>query len=298
MDLDAWLDRHAGVVRRASLIRRGLAGTEINRRLRSGEWRLVFRGVIATHRAQGPARLVECRGALVLAGRGSYLSCLGAALHRGLPTPAGSGIHVSVPNTRAARPQPGFRAHRDARPVVPSEYAGLPAVTVEVALIGSFGCLDDQDARRDLVIRAVRDRLVSTQRVAAEVRPRTPRRDELLDLLAVCDGSQSEAEIAMLEGVIRAARLREPSRQHPVRAGARNYRIDLAYPDAMLAIEVDGKAWHFDAERRTVDIKRDAELAALGWLTLRFTYEQITTDAGWVARCVGEALERRTKITS
>jgi len=62
------------------------------------------------------------------------------------------------------------------------------------------------------------------------------------------------------------------------------------------AIEVDGKAWHFNAERRTADIKRDADLAALGWLTLRFTYEQIGIDADWVIRCVRESLAGRTKI--
>ncbi|MEO6715401.1 MAG: DUF559 domain-containing protein, partial [Mycobacteriales bacterium] len=169
---------------------------------------------------------------------------------------------------------------------------------VEAALIAAFDCLDDRDARRRLVIESVRSRRVTTQRVSASIHPRTRRRDELLELLAVCDGSQSEAEIAMLEQVIRASGLPEPVRQHPVLEAGRRYRLDLAYPAARLAIEVDGKAWHFDAERRTADITRDAVLAATGWLTLRFTYEQIRSDPAWVAACISEALARRPKITS
>lgn len=173
--------------------------------------------------------------------------------------------------------------------------AGLPTVSLETSLIQSFGCLTNIGIRRALVINSVRDRLVSADRIVAAVTARTRRGTELLELLAICAGSQSEAEIAMLN-VIRASRLTEPTRQYTVTAGGHNYRLDLAYPTALLAIEVDGKAWHFNAEHRTSDIRRDAVLAAVGWLTLRFTFEQITTESEWVAACVADALRRRTEI--
>lgn len=295
MDLDEWLDSRSGVVRRAELLARGVGDAAIKRRVRSGEWQRAFRGVLVTHAATEDAPRIRCRAALVAAGRGAYLSCLGAAINRGLPVPADTPIHVSVPASRLVAHERGLVAHRNALSTAPSAYAGLPAVSVEDALIQSFGCLDDLRARRALVIESVRGGLVTTERVAAAIVPGTRRRPELLELLTICDGSQSEAEIAMLL-LIRAALLPEPIRQYAVAAGGRRYRLDIAYPEVRLAIEVDGKAWHFTAERRTADIARDARLAADGWLTLRFTYEQLTTDADWVVRCISAALASRAKI--
>jgi very-short-patch-repair endonuclease len=45
-------------------------------------------------------------------------------------------------------------------------------------------------------------------------------------------------------------------------------RVDLAYPEAKLALEYDGNS-HFSRQRATVDRQRDAELAGIGWLTIR-----------------------------
>jgi very-short-patch-repair endonuclease len=231
----------------------------------------------------------------VAAGKGAYLSCLGAAFHRDLPVAAGTAIHVAVPADRVVISDCGLEAHRNALEAAPSAYRGLPAVTVETALVQSFACISDRYLRRALVIESVRERLVSATRVATAIPAGASRRPELLDLLTLCARSQSEAEIVMLL-LIRQAGLPEPERQYAV-AGHR-YRLDLAYPHSLLAIEVDGKAWHFNAERRTADIRRDAELAAEGWLTVRFTYEQMSSDPSWVARCIRSALASRgtTKI--
>ena len=51
-------------------------------------------------------------------------------------------------------------------------------------------------------------------------------------------------------------------------------RVDLAYPAAKLAIEYDG-AHHFDARRARADRQRDAELAGLGWRTLRLVGDDV-----------------------
>jgi very-short-patch-repair endonuclease len=45
-------------------------------------------------------------------------------------------------------------------------------------------------------------------------------------------------------------------------------RVDLAYPKAELALEYDGDS-HFTHQRATADRQRDAELAGIGWLTVR-----------------------------
>ncbi|HTF48102.1 MAG TPA: DUF559 domain-containing protein [Pseudonocardia sp.] len=53
-------------------------------------------------------------------------------------------------------------------------------------------------------------------------------------------------------------------------------RVDLAYPEAKLALEYDG-AVHFERHRAIRDRQRDAELAGYGWLTLRLTPDDLFT---------------------
>jgi hypothetical protein len=50
-------------------------------------------------------------------------------------------------------------------------------------------------------------------------------------------GSELESDFF---GILRRARLPLPVPQHPVRCPDRWRKIDFAYPDCMLAIEVDG----------------------------------------------------------
>ena len=57
----------------------------------------------------------------------------------------------------------------------------------------------------------------------------------------------------------------------PVRA----YRIDLAFPAARLAIEVDGWAWHVDAARFRNDRRKGNAITRAGWDLLRFTWHDL-----------------------
>jgi hypothetical protein len=51
-------------------------------------------------------------------------------------------------------------------------------------------------------------------------------------------------------------------------------RVDLAYPEARLAIEYDG-AVHLDRDRAERDRDRDAELVELGWATVRLASDDL-----------------------
>ena len=50
--------------------------------------------------------------------------------------------------------------------------------------------------------------------------------------------------------------------------------VDAAWPEVKLAVEFDGAAFHGDREARQRDLRRDAALAALGWVVLRFSYRR------------------------
>jgi very-short-patch-repair endonuclease len=51
-------------------------------------------------------------------------------------------------------------------------------------------------------------------------------------------------------------------------------RVDLAYPAVKVAIEYDGSV-HFDRRRAERDRQRDAELAGLGWQTVRLVADDL-----------------------
>jgi very-short-patch-repair endonuclease len=51
--------------------------------------------------------------------------------------------------------------------------------------------------------------------------------------------------------------------------------VDLAFPLQLVAIEVDGWAWHVDADRFVGDRRRQNALVNLRWTVLRFTWHDL-----------------------
>ena len=84
---------------------------------------------------------------------------------------------------------------------------------------------------------------------------------------------QSELERMFLRK-LRAAGLPEPTRQHPI--GKR--RVDFAYPDRKIAIELDGRAFHASGIAFREDPRRRNELVLAGWHPFQFTWDDITKD--------------------
>lgn len=72
--------------------------------------------------------------------------------------------------------------------------------------------------------------------------------------------------------------------QHEVRIGNRRYYIDFAYPELMVAIEVDGYEKRMARESLDRDAERGRKLALAGWQILRFTWTQVVGDPAGVAR--------------
>jgi hypothetical protein len=56
-----------------------------------------------------------------------------------------------------------------------------------------------------------------------------------------------------------------------------HYKIDIAIPQIMLAIEVDGMS-HSVISRQEQDKKKEELLSSLGWKVLRFTNRRITEE--------------------
>ena len=67
-------------------------------------------------------------------------------------------------------------------------------------------------------------------------------------------------------------------------------RVDLAWPNERLIVEVDGHGFHSDRTQRAHDAERQNRLVALGWSVLRFTTDQIFDDVGAVVSQIGRSL--------
>ena len=81
------------------------------------------------------------------------------------------------------------------------------------------------------------------------------------------------------------AGLPRPVLQHPVELGGRRYRIDLAYPEQRVAIELDGSV-HLRRDVWEADHERQKALVLAGWTVLRFTWrEDDRRPRAWWRRC-------------
>jgi very-short-patch-repair endonuclease len=67
-------------------------------------------------------------------------------------------------------------------------------------------------------------------------------------------------------------------------------RVDFAYPDRRLAIEVDGFEVHGTPEAMAADLDRQNRLVAAGWSVARFTWRDVVLHPGAVARRLTEVL--------
>ncbi len=71
-------------------------------------------------------------------------------------------------------------------------------------------------------------------------------------------------------------------------AGGR-YRLDLAHPDRMLAVDYDGEL-HRTQRRAHRDLAREAALVRLGWTVLRFDARTVLSDPVRIAAEVARHL--------
>lgn len=92
----------------------------------------------------------------------------------------------------------------------------------------------------------------------------------LVERLPGYDPGESDLETRVLRLIVRNG-LPVPVQQHRVRVAGRTFRVDLAYPDVRLAIELDG--WEFHRTRTAFDQDRSRANALVvgGWTVVRFT---------------------------
>ena len=114
--------------------------------------------------------------------------------------------------------------------------------------------------------------------------------EALLAIPQNATAAESGPEVRLLS-LLQQAGLEAPVPQHRVRVDGRRYRLDLAYPDAKLAIEYDGESFHSTPMQKASDRTRQERLERAGWRVLRFTRHDLYSPTdGAIVRQISEAL--------
>jgi very-short-patch-repair endonuclease len=284
----------SGVVRREQLAELGVSPRTLSRRIADGLW--------------------EPRGkrALVFAGtaRGLLTDSLVAA-HALYPTGVLTGFSALVVRGELeadpweavpADPQPWvLYPHHNRLPVrtireLPCGrhvVAGVPVVARDRALLDLARFLPPEVARR-LVFRAAQVRgsasTVALLQRADGLPPGYRGARQVGALVAdLGTGAHSDAENLLVSLLVEAG-FTGYVVNLPVRMGSAVARIDVAFPQARLAIEVDGWAFHSSRQRFQHDRTRQNRIVAAGWRVLRFTWEDLTQRPDQVLRRIAELL--------
>jgi very-short-patch-repair endonuclease len=227
---------------------------------------------------------VRAHGATSYAG--GPLSHMSALAVHGVVDREVTRLSVTVPSDRRGRTSRWLRVHRSRNPLKVVRARGLPTTTIARSLVDTWSDAHRTRAARrygevarGAVLRATRERRVSGRELSGEaaLRPELAGRAALMDLIGlIAAGSQSELEIFGVRHVLAVPGLPPFRQQHRVDLPDGPVLLDAAWPEVKLAIEFDGAAFHGSQEARERDLRRDAALAAQGWLVLRFSYRRLT----------------------
>jgi len=260
--------RQGGVVSLAQAEAQGYSADRVHRRVREGRWRRLHRGVVLVggHRLTDEGRV---RAAWLWAGERAVICGAAAARWQGLLASGPTVVDVTVPAALHRRPCRGVRFRRRDLPAedvtvlhgVRVTGPGLTALETAVAVTDGSAFLDRALQRHvpfDEVYRAY-CRSVGSWHSAGTL------------LIAAADRADSAAERLVVR-LLRGAGIGGWVLGHPFGP----WRIDLAFPDAKVAVEIDGWAWHVDQDRFANDRRKGNALVRAGWVVLRFTWHDLT----------------------
>ena len=151
----------------------------------------------------------------------------------------------------------GIKVHRFTHAVASARRHGLAVTTPEQTLLHLARPADQLLRRR---VTSVEDLVVAADRWPGQG-SRLARQAALLAREEVDSRPETQVRLLMVLGG-----LPEPEVNHKVLRpdGSVQYRIELSFPEQLLAIEYDGR-WHEEPEQKLRDETRRTDLAGRGW---------------------------------
>ncbi|HLR57250.1 MAG TPA: type IV toxin-antitoxin system AbiEi family antitoxin domain-containing protein [Beutenbergiaceae bacterium] len=293
--ITALLLKQDGVISRQQALAAGLTATQVDYRLRLGEWERIRRGVFRL--ASTPyTRTTVGQAILRVAPVGAALSHFSAARIHGLDVRPGSPlVWLTIPHAHKLRGMPGARIIRSRNlSNFTTGIQGKPVTTVARTIIDLSSFLTAR-AVQAVIYDAIRTKRTSPAELeeAAAAMPKSSRAAQVRRMLAELEEGFDSGLEAEADEVFRANGLHF-LRQHRVRMNNRIIRrFDFAEPALKLGIEIDGRAFHTSAEAQRRDRDRDRRAATLGWQTLRFTTADVREHPQQMIATIREVMARR-----
>lgn len=288
MSLEELLVAQDGVVSRAQALTLGVPARTISRRVGSGSWEPLYPGVylVAGHRLTDGGRVVA---AWLWGGCRSTVSGPAAAFWHGMLDHRPFRVDLTVPSTmKRTRPPGVFLRRRDLDLADQVTVRGIAVTAKELTVLETAPAVHRGAQFLDRALQRYIgfDDLHAAYCRAAGARGMTAAG---IMLVACADRADSAAERLMMR-LLRRAGLTGFVRGLPFGP----FLVDVAFPDVRLAIEVDGWAWHKDAESFRTDRRKGNALVGAGWTLLRFTWADLTEQPDDVLSQVRAALARAT----
>jgi hypothetical protein len=300
--MQQWLHTHAGILPIAQLVAMGCPQRDAYRLLATDEFEYVMPGILRSK--HWPLGADQRMMAACLRSPAAVIAWTTAAKHwkfRSLPADDGE-VHVLVPHGRSPL-MPEVVVHRSRRidPVdVVNLRSGLRLTSPARTL---FDCADLLGRKRtsSILEQIINDgkgglatHVETFGRLGRPGRPGTRTMAAVIGARPTWRAAvQSELELQVLNE-IECQGLPTPVVQMWVELpnGAR-IRLDFAWPDQRVDLEVDHPFWHAGADASHRDKTRDRKLGTLGWQTVRMTEVDVAGGLAAAVRDVAIVLSRR-----
>jgi very-short-patch-repair endonuclease len=287
-----------GLVRYEQMLQRGLSRRQVARWAAAGRLQRV---APRTYRIAGSPETEEQRllAAVLAAGPGAVASHRSAAALWGLIDGMPPEVELTVHHPRLPRVPAVVHRSRDLTDDVVTTRHFIP-VTNPLRTIVDLGAVLRRHEVEEALDRALVRRLLSVAGAeGARARLAKPGRDgtgvlrHVLDERALGRDRPDSVLEPRMARLLRARRLPAPAFQHDVVVqGRRVARVDFAYPEVLLAIEVDGLEAHSTPSALQADLARQNRLVAAGWTVLRFTWHDVVRRPTTVAEVLQDFLAR------
>jgi hypothetical protein len=289
--------RQHGVVSVAQLRAAGLGRGAIELRVRRGRLHPCHRGVYMVGHPR-LSRMGEWMAAALACGEGALLSHASTLELFGVILLGTGPAHVTVAAGAHSHKRAAITVHRSRN--LPAEIRtmrrGIPSTNVARALIDVAPGSPRRRLER-LIDEADRLRLCSESelREAVAAHPGHRGASRVARALAHHDVGSTLTRLELEERFLemcRAGGLPQPL----VNERLEGYIVDFLWPQARLVAETDGWDTHRTRRAFEEDRRRDARLAVLGYLVVRFTWRQVVTEPKVVAGQIRTLLRSRGPV--